>query len=207
MRTVGMASVLAIVLALGMGSEARAQAPRGAPVPRGAQADLEEALDSLEEAARMLEGMRGVRGRSLLMRRITEARDRVLDAMERLEYRERRGRREPPPVVVPVGPVPMDPQRFAGLLQDLRNLSFSSEQLALLRDVARHQWFLTAQVAQVMQVFSFDSEKVEAAAILYPKVLDREDFYQVYAVFTFDSDRQKLRERVMEMDRTLPPAR
>lgn len=192
----GMVGVL--VLVLGTAVPALAQAHRGA------QADLEEALQSLEDAARILEGMRGVRGRSVLMRRILEARDRVIDAMDRLEYR---GRQRPPgpPVVVPVGPGPMDPQRFAGLVQDLRNLSFSSEQLDLLRDVARHQWFLTDQVRQVMQVFSFDSEKVEAAAVLYPKVLDRQNFYQVYADFTFDSDRQKLRQRVTEMDRTLPP--
>lgn len=196
----GMTGVLVLALTLGSAMPASAQGHRGA------QADLEEALQSLEDAARVLEGMRGVRGRSVLMRRILEARDRVIDAMERLEYR---GRRQPPgpPVAVPVGPVPMDPQRFAGLLGDLRNLSFASEQLDLLRDVVRHQWFLTAQVREVMGVFSFDSEKVEAAAILYPKVLDRQDFYQVYGDFTFDSDRQKLRQRVMEMDRSLPPVR
>ena len=191
-----------LVMALTLGSAL----PASAQPHRGAQADLEEALQSLDEALRVLEGMRGVRGRSVLMRQILEARDRVIDAMERLEYR---GRRQPPgpPVAVPAGPLPMDPQRFAELVQDLRNRSFSSEQLDLLRDVARHQWFLTAQVRQVMQVFSFDSEKVEAAAILYPKVLDRENFYQAYADFTFDSDRQKLRQRVTEMDRTLPPGR
>lgn len=198
--------VLALVVVLGVawGGEAWAR-----PV-RGAQVDLEEALDALEDAARVLEGMRGVRGKATLMRRLAEARERILDAMEELEYRGRWDRRRPGhPVEVLPRPMPMDGTRFAGLIQDLRNLSFSSEQLALIRDVARHQWFLTAQVRQVMGVFSFDSEKVEAAATLYPRVLDREDFYQVYADFTFDSDRQRLRERIEAMDRgaQAPPGR
>ncbi|NOY25132.1 MAG: DUF4476 domain-containing protein [Oligoflexia bacterium] len=73
---------------------------------------------------------------------------------------------------------------------------FSTGKLALLRSAAADRWFSVDQVRQLVQGLSFGSDKVEAAAILYPHVVDLQNWYLVYDAFDFDSDKQALRDRV-----------
>jgi hypothetical protein len=104
----------------------------------------------------------------------------------------------PPPAEVDPGPQPMEPGRFQDLLRALKDLSFSRDQLNYLRDAARHHWFLADQVRQVVAGFDFGKDKVDAAALLYRRVLDRENFYQVQDALDFESDREALRKRIRD---------
>jgi hypothetical protein len=114
---------------------------------------------------------------------------------------------QPPPVVVvqpqPPQPPPPPPRPVAigagelnTILEAIEDASFSSDKLSVLRSASRSRWFSAAQVVQVMEKFSFASDKVEAAAMLHEALVDPENWFVVYKALSFESDRRKLRERV-----------
>lgn len=81
--------------------------------------------------------------------------------------------------------------------QAVKRESFSDEQMVVLRSAVRGRHFTSAQVLRMMSLFDFDDDKVEAAVLLFPKVLDQHNWYTVYAGLTFGSDKAELRRRTM----------
>ena len=104
--------------------------------------------------------------------------DRTVDAMQG----------PPPPRVVSSGEL----SRIQGAI---RSESFSDDKLAVLRDASRGRQFTSAQVRGLMDLFAFSDDKVDAAVILYPKVVDQQNWYTVYGALTFSSDKDALRAR------------
>lgn len=108
----------------------------------------------------------------------------------------------PPPPVVEVVEVgqpevfPMPPPAFGGLKDAIEEESFDDEKLAVLREAARHNVFLVDQAIQLIELFTFSDGKVEAGVILYPQVIDPENWFRVYGAYTFDSDKEELRRRL-----------
>ncbi len=66
----------------------------------------------------------------------------------------------------------------------------------LLLDLARGRRFTSRQVLRVMELFTFGTSKVDAAAALHPRVVDPHEFFTVYEGLEFRSHRDDLRERV-----------
>lgn len=179
-----------------------------APVPAAAQRSpvdaLRLALDELDGSIAAIERMKSSRQKDRALRRAIAARALLADGLDGLSGRigpVPRPHHEPP-VMVPAAPSPMDPARFDDLLRRLGELTFSKDQMNYLSDVAREHYFTTEQVRRVMRVFSFDSEKVKAAVVMYPSVLDRKDFYRAQDELTFESDRERLRAEVRRIDAT-----
>lgn len=107
---------------------------------------------------------------------------------------------EPPPLaeltVIDPGPQACDSGDFNRVFAAVDGESFASEQLAVLGQAARDRWFSVDQVITLLGIFSFGKDQVEAGAVLFPRVVDEEEWYRVYGAFTFDSDKDKLRARV-----------
>lgn len=165
---------------------------------------LRLALEELDGSITAIERMKPSRQKDRALRRAIAARALLADGLDGLS-----GRISPvprphhePPVMVPAAPAPMDPARFDDLLRRLGELTFSKDQMNYLSDVVREHYFTTEQVRRVMRVFSFDSEKVKAAVLMYPVVLDRKDFYRAQDELTFESDRERLRAEVRRIDAT-----
>ncbi len=90
----------------------------------------------------------------------------------------------------------MSDQEFARISAALQREWWDDSRQRLLIDVARDRLFSTRQVRQVMDLFTFGDEKVNAAAALYPRVVDPQDFYTVYDALTFRSEKEELRRRI-----------
>lgn len=101
----------------------------------------------------------------------------------------------PPPPPVPLGPVATPEQDFSQILRALDDQAFSDDKLALLRDASLGRGFSTAQVIRVLEQFPFGDDKVDAAAMLFPQVVDPWNWYTVYGALTFSSDKEDLRRR------------
>jgi len=97
----------------------------------------------------------------------------------------------PEPVVVVV-----TPGEFATIRRAVDETSFSQEKLAVLRSAVSNRWFTAAQVVGMLGAFDFEKDKVEAAILMHPHVVDPENWFQVYGAFDFDSSKRKIRERV-----------
>lgn len=101
----------------------------------------------------------------------------------------------PPPPPAPPEPMAMTPQQFSEFVGELKKQSFDRERLGLLKEVAGQNWFTTDQVIESMALFSFSSEKIAAGTAMYPRVVDRGNWYKVYSTFSFSSDQEKLRKQ------------
>ncbi len=102
----------------------------------------------------------------------------------------------PDVVVVDAGSVACSAGEHGRLLAAVQNEAFSEAKLLVLRDAAAYSWFTVDQVVAFMGAMTFGKDKVEAATLLHPRVIDLENWYRVYGMLTFDSEKQELRERV-----------
>ena len=85
---------------------------------------------------------------------------------------------------------------LAGIHRAVKDAAFSREKLAVLGSAVGDRWFTAQQVVQLLGAFDFEKDKVEAAVLLHPHVVDPENWFQVYGAFDFDANKRKVRERV-----------
>jgi len=97
---------------------------------------------------------------------------------------------QPPPPPVELG---MPAAEFRALKQAIESESFEKQQLNVLQSAARRAQFTVEQVGQLIDLFSFSSGKVKVVEITRPRIVDRENLYQLYSHFTFDSDKDKVK--------------
>ncbi|MCB9680671.1 MAG: DUF4476 domain-containing protein [Alphaproteobacteria bacterium] len=100
----------------------------------------------------------------------------------------------PPAPRAPVVPVTGDAE-LQGILAAMEAESFGRDQLAVLASAAPGRHFTSGQVVAVMDTFTFDSDRVEAATLLYPLVVDPQNWYVTTAALTFSSSKETLRSR------------
>ncbi len=105
-----------------------------------------------------------------------------------------------------VAPVlkPMTSSDFQKLLSALKSESFEKGKLRWLQGTVANNNFTVDQAKKVMRIFSFANGKVQAAAMMYDKILDKNDFYKVYEELTFDSDKEKLKKMITKQPGAKP---
>ncbi|KFE62933.1 DUF4476 domain-containing protein [Hyalangium minutum] len=107
-------------------------------------------------------------------------------------------RRQGPPPAPPAPPQPQvspisEPQ-LQNLMQAIQKESFGDGKLRVLEAAAPTQYFLVPQVMKVLQKFSFGEDKLDAVRLLWPRVLDRENSYQLYQSFSFPAEKEELKK-------------
>jgi hypothetical protein len=98
--------------------------------------------------------------------------------------------------IVPLEPLAMASGPFLQLEAAIENEAFDDGKLAVLQTAARGNHFTVSQASTLVSLLTFSDGKVDAAATLYPLVVDPENWYQIYGVFDFDSDKEALRSRL-----------
>jgi len=96
---------------------------------------------------------------------------------------------------------PMSPEAFSALLRMLEKASFSDEKYSIVKEAASKNYFTSEQVLQILREFDFEDDRLKVAKLLYPKVVDPENFFIVYDAFTFSSSKRELRKWVEKYDR------
>jgi hypothetical protein len=89
---------------------------------------------------------------------------------------------------------PINDARLRRLTDAVARESFSREKLTVLREAAPHDHFLVGQTRTLLEQFTFANDRLEAVRILWPRVLDRNNSFQLYEAFVHSSDKQKLRQ-------------
>jgi hypothetical protein len=93
----------------------------------------------------------------------------------------------------------MNSRKLARVMEALADESFSEGQRAVIAEAGRRFEITVNQAIQMVSVLSFDKDRVEALAGLYPSVVDPDNFTTVYRLLTFSSDRKELRRRVRRL--------
>jgi hypothetical protein len=99
-------------------------------------------------------------------------------------------------VVPSTGPAPMSAENFAKLLKGLKAESFDDGKKSFIATFAANGRLTSEQARQLLKEFSFDEGRISSAVVLYPRLTDPENFFIVLDVFTFDSSRSSVREKL-----------
>ncbi len=102
----------------------------------------------------------------------------------------------PPPPPVQTAPAHMPPAAFATLRGAIQTESFSDGKLRVLRSALTDHRLSVEQAAQILPLFDFSSDRVEAACAIHPRLVDPENFYRLYSAFDFESDKEEVRKRL-----------
>lgn len=87
-----------------------------------------------------------------------------------------------------ISPLGIDPVSFNALMQTITSASFESTRLNIARQaIQQYGTISVSQVREMMQVMSFESSRLEIAKLAYPYTFDRDQYFRLYDVFSFDS--------------------
>lgn len=86
----------------------------------------------------------------------------------------------------------MHPNAFAGALQVIESQTFDSDQIRVAKQIIRTNSPSSHQIAQIMELMSFESSRLKIAKFGYQFVPDPENFYVVNDVFWFSSSIREL---------------
>lgn len=76
---------------------------------------------------------------------------------------------------------------FSELKKLIADKSFESTKLDIAKSEIDMNYFKSEQVKEMLQLFTFESSKVELAKYAYSKTCDKNTYYKIYDVFTFES--------------------
>ena len=87
-------------------------------------------------------------------------------------------------------------ENFAKLLKGLKAESFDDGKASFVATFATNGRLNCEQARELLKTFSFDDGRSKAAIALYPRLTDPENFFTVLEVFSFDSSRSAVREKL-----------
>ncbi len=177
------------VLMVGLASPGWAQRPAGYPdkanpLMKAAAANRQLTLD-LRDAQDLLKNIPDRRTRERLELLLTRAELRAVDVQKELAALAAASR----PTAVPE-------LEFAKILAALKGQSFDKDKVLFVENLGSARYFTSAQARALLKEFSFDDGRGKAAVALYPQVIDPDNFATVLEVFTFDSGRKTVREKL-----------
>lgn len=92
----------------------------------------------------------------------------------------------------------MPPETFDKFLGSLKKKSFDSDKDQLIEIAMLSSDFTSEQCLRMLKIYSFNSGMVSVLKKLYPRVIDKQNFFSVIDCLTFQSDQNTLREFVKQ---------
>jgi hypothetical protein len=150
-----------------------------------AQAAAKEVVADLREARQLLKQINDRKTRDRLELLLTRAERRTADLQKSLAI-----------LAGPHKPRPISAEEFAKFLQGVKGNTFDKDKVPFIENFAKNRNLSCEQVREILKTFSFDDGRGQAAVLLYPRVTDPENFFLALEVFTFDSGRKAVREKL-----------
>jgi hypothetical protein len=83
---------------------------------------------------------------------------------------------------------------FQKFFAAVKKESFDDGKLAVVKDYAKTSYFTSTQAATLVKSFSFSEGQTQSAILLYPRLVDQANFFEVLGALTFESDKKKVRD-------------
>lgn len=93
-------------------------------------------------------------------------------------------------------PAAMSAESFNRFAANMRSKAFDKDKMGFLEDHLLSAYVNSDQAIVLLKQFSFDSDRIRAAVLLYDHLIDKENFHRVLEVFSFDSSRKSVMERL-----------
>jgi len=81
----------------------------------------------------------------------------------------------------------MSERDFSDLKKLISERSFESTKVELAKSGIERNYFRTEQVRELLMLFTFETNKLDLAKVAYSRTQDRNRYYKLYDVFTFES--------------------
>lgn len=94
----------------------------------------------------------------------------------------------------------MNDREFKSVLQSIEKEWLESNKLKSATQIVRSNYLTTAQVEQVLMLFSFENNKLEVAKQAYANTVDKRNYPMLFDVFSFNSSKTEL-ERYIQRNR------
>jgi hypothetical protein len=86
-------------------------------------------------------------------------------------------------------PNSMNATSFANFKRTIQNSSFDSSKETLVKSQLANNWITSSQLIEIVELFSFESGKLDIAKFGATRVIDRNNLFNVYNSFTFESSK------------------
>ncbi len=86
----------------------------------------------------------------------------------------------------------MDDREFSRVMQAMEKEWFEGNKIKSATQVVKSNRLTTSQVKQIMQLFSFENNKLEVAKQAYANTVDKRNYESVNTLFSFSSSREEL---------------
>lgn len=83
----------------------------------------------------------------------------------------------------------MDDRDFNYLYNKVKSKSFDSDKFDLIDVASLGCYFTCGQCVRIMQLFTFDDDKLKALRPMARKIVDPQNAYSIYSLLTFDNNR------------------
>lgn len=90
----------------------------------------------------------------------------------------------------------MNPKDFEGALAMLSKESFDDDRLTMAKQIVAKNPMTVNQIAQICQLFKFENNKLEFAKFAYPYCVEKNKYFMLNDVFSFDSSKRELNEYI-----------
>jgi hypothetical protein len=90
------------------------------------------------------------------------------------------------------GPQCMNDRVFEQFKQTLRNESFDNTRVTLAKQTLATNFFTSAQVKDIVSLFSFESNKLEIAKYAYDFTVDKGSYFVINDAFSYGSSKEEL---------------
>jgi hypothetical protein len=138
--------------------------------------------NSRDALRKVREEMNGIRGE-------------VSNAPDLRSFRRRASQPVPMPTPAPAPTVyPISEDQLQQLIKAMARESFGDGKIRVLESAAPSQYFLVPQVLKILKGFSFGDDKLDAVRTLWPRVLDRDNAFQLYGAFNFQGEKDELKQ-------------
>lgn len=92
----------------------------------------------------------------------------------------------------------MSNEEFGQFYRSYAGKSFDKDKMETFYMALKGVYFTTQQIVQMVNVLSFDDNRLELAKAAYDSCVDRENYYKVVDAMTYSSTKEKLREYILK---------
>jgi Domain of unknown function (DUF4476) len=86
----------------------------------------------------------------------------------------------------------MNSQTFQAFKRTVENNNFDSGKLTIIKTQLQNTWITAAQLRELVDVFNFESSKVDVAKYGATRVVDKQNLFTIYDSFSFESSKTEL---------------
>lgn len=87
-------------------------------------------------------------------------------------------------------------QSFSSIVQTLRREYSENSRLVLAKQIIDRNYFSTEQVKYMLQLFSFENNKLDLAKYAYRNTTDQRNYFAVYDVLSYSNSKEQLADYI-----------